>query len=252
MKKILFVLFCLPIIGFSQTYKNSIYNEDEVEWDEAGIAKDSLTGTVLTGTVKSTYSGGEHSLREYKNGKLNGFWIEYYKNNQIHFIKSFENGFQKGPYYEYYPNGQLSTVSCHNANKQGTKGFFCDGNWTTWNEDGKITGIWFYKNGRMQSSTSFMYNKLGALIHENKWSYNKTIKGYAKQWSYEYNEFDDNNYYFYSEWEYRKKKESLPTLEREYLGNNENGILLSEKKYSDGKLISQKCFDEDGNKIECH
>jgi len=52
----------------------------------------------------------------------------------------------------------------------------------------------------------------------------------------------------------RRSLKEFPRMEKEMdygLDWYENGKKLKEETYKDGELISQKCWDEDGNEKEC-
>ena len=113
MKKLLLILFIIPIISFGQT-------ETKIEyWDNGEVLSQIhyLYGE-RDGSCRYYYENGV-LMNEgfYKNGKMTGIWISYHKNGQIKSHGSYkytESGAysrKTGVWKYYYDTGQLQTES---------------------------------------------------------------------------------------------------------------------------------------------
>ncbi len=139
-----------------------------------------------TGKWVSYYESGEiKSVKNYKNGKLDGYqkmdysqvlymeghskeglkigiWKSYLKkNNQLKYLKHFDNyGNAIGKWEDYYDSGELFSVENYFDNKANGKQteYFKNGNISSVGEkrNGKNEGIWKY------------YNERGTLIYERE------------------------------------------------------------------------------------
>ena len=113
MKKLLLILFIIPIIGFGKT-------ETKIEyWDNGNVLSQVhyLDG-IRDGSCRYYYKNGTlMSEGFYKNGKMIGMWISYYENGQINSHGSYkytESGVysrKDGVWKYYYENGQLRSES---------------------------------------------------------------------------------------------------------------------------------------------
>ena len=92
-------------------------------------------------------------------------------------------------------------------------------------KDGKVSGLWtkWYENGQKESEETFKDGKRDGL--GTWWYENGQKKSEGK--------FEDD------------KKDGL------WKSYYDNGQLKYEWNYKEGELISQKCWDEDGNEKEC-
>ena len=113
MKKILLILFIIPIIGFSQT-------ETKIEyWDNGQVLSQIhyLNGK-RDGSCRHWYKDGQ-LMNEgfYKNGKMTGPWMSYHENGQLEshgsykYTKSERYSRKDGVWNYYYDNGQLQRES---------------------------------------------------------------------------------------------------------------------------------------------
>ena len=287
MKKTLFVLFCLPIIGFSQTYKNSIYNEDEVELDEGtkqpmcneveGLqtADALLIPSDYTGVIKECIDGKVIALANYERGYQNGLSRAWYENGQLEseynysvFSDNYEaeedNSELNGLSREWYEDGQLKSVENYEHGYQ----------------DG-LTRLW-YENGQLKSEQEWTLvdtGNYGADGPEYGFEGHSELSGLSREWyedgqlksegNYNDDEFDGLEREWYENGQLKLEREwnwkyydsnndfgeedtdgysELNGLSREWY---ENGQLESESNYKDGNLITKRCWDTNGNLIKC-
>jgi len=85
-------------------------------------------------------SGKLRETDEYKNGKLNGLTVVYYRNGKKKSETPEEDGKENGYYRSYYPNGQLSVAGW-------LENDLAQGEWLYYDELGKLTSKDHYLNG---------------------------------------------------------------------------------------------------------
>ena len=107
-----------------------------------------------------------------------------------------------------------------------------DGLRRSWHENGQLMregnfkdGLqrWWYENGQMKSEYNYIDDK---------------VEGLRRDW-YENGQLEYEDYY---------KNGKQDGLQRFWY---ENGQLEYEMNYKDGTRLSKKCWDEEGNEIEC-
>ena len=203
---------------------------------------------------------------------------DYYDNGKLKTKGNKKNGKRYGLWKFYHENGQLKEE--RSFNNDG----FLHGKWRLFHENGKLKSETEYKNGKFISEKS--WDESGNVDNENK--SHKTISEYMMdnpgsspmkeyydtrelhvevipiEWVGDYG--DGNITCSYRKEYYRNGKtkeeghlkymmESRDTWrwnqEGEWKFYYENGELKKEGNYKNDKLISKKCWDEDGNEIEC-
>ena len=118
MKKLLLILFIIPIISFGQT-------ETKIEyWDN---------GKVL-------------SQIHYSDGKRDGSCRHWYKNAQLMFEGFYKNGKMTGPWISYHENGQIES---HGIYKYTESGMYSrkDGSWKYYYDNGQLQRESIIKDG---------------------------------------------------------------------------------------------------------
>ena len=112
MKRLLLILFIIPIIGFSQT-------ETKIEyWDNDNVLSQiSYLDGKRDGSCRYYYKNGT-LMNEgfYKNGKMIGMWMSYFEDGQINSHGS----------YKYTESGSYSRK---------------DGTWKYYNENGQLLSL---------------------------------------------------------------------------------------------------------------
>jgi antitoxin component YwqK of YwqJK toxin-antitoxin module len=99
--------------------------------------------TPYTGWSKSMYDDGQiKSLVQYKDGKVDGLWIEWFANGQKEEEANYKDGKLDGLVTGWYDNGQKK----YEVNFKDDK---LDGLTTSWDEHGLKSGEGNYKDGKL-------------------------------------------------------------------------------------------------------
>ena len=123
-------------------------NEDSLI-DRNGVKYQQDSQKPYSGKVFRLYDTGENKNEGiYKDGKLEGLWIEWYENGQKKLEVTFKDGKEDGIDTRWYENGQKKA-----------EGTYKDGK-----PDGKLT--WWYENGQKEEEGTF---KDGRLIESSAW-----------------------------------------------------------------------------------
>jgi len=113
MKRLLFILFIIPLLGFGQ-------NETKLEYYDNGnvLSEIHYLDGKRDGSCRYWYEDRTlFSEGFYKNGKMTGFWISYYNNGQVlsqgtyKYTESGVYSIKDGVWKYYYDNGQLESES---------------------------------------------------------------------------------------------------------------------------------------------
>ena len=105
-----------------------------------------------SGTLFTLYANGSDTIevKEFLNGKENGTWKQFYKNNQLKEIRYFENGKKTGWYFSWWENG----------NKKSNAQFLNDeyeGTLKDWSSEGKLIKEMNYHAGHESGSQKAWY-----------------------------------------------------------------------------------------------
>ncbi len=92
----------------------------------------------------------------------------------------FRNGKKHGPFLQYYPNGQLKEKGKYNEAKKV-------GQWNYYNQNGRISSLRSYKNGKLDGVSSNFSSDTGILISKIIYQ-----NGKIKDGTYEYFDKDGN------------------------------------------------------------
>ncbi len=207
---------------------------------------------ISDGLRESFFKNGNISKSgEYKDSKRNGVWKEF--NIDGHLISEiyYLNGEKEGESISYYENG----------NKKEKSNFKRDrlhGKKIEWNENGDIERETIYKdnvlvtyiqfeNGKLSFEGEMIEGKLdgpfksfyesGKVLNEGRMKKNKQHgewKGYYKNGKIE--------------WEGRMEENEK---DGEWKGYYESGNIRRIGIFNNGVILSQQCWDENGNKINC-
>ena len=136
MKRLLFILFIIPLLGFGQ-------NETKLEYYD--------NGNVL-------------SQIHYLDGKRDGSFRHWYKNGQLMNEGFYKNGKMIGTFISYYENGQIQN---HGNYKYTESGVYSrkDGVWKYYHDNGKIQSESIIKDGVEELK---FYDKEGNLLPEGE------------------------------------------------------------------------------------
>ncbi len=146
-----------------------VYWKNVVNWDEGGATFDPDEGEGLR--WEWYYKDGERadgisrgwfpnsnlkSEHTWKDGKLNGKWIQWKETGEKEIVKYYKDGNHDGSYIEWYKNGEKL--------KEGTY------------KDGNYDGLWtyWYINGQKRWEKTF---KLGEIISEINYNKDGQITG---------------------------------------------------------------------------
>lgn len=158
-----------------------------------------------TGIMFCCLNGKVKELRNYKNDKIDGFWMEWFENGQLKSEVNFKDGEFDGISRTWYENGQLSSEANYKVGKY-------EGLVRSWFENGQLSQEENYKNGLQDGLMRWWYES-GKLYFEGNYIEDKH-DGLSRRW-------------------------------------HENGQKDREWIYKDGELISETCWDENGNLIKC-
>ncbi len=135
------------------------------------------------GWYKGYYTDGPQLREEaqYKDNKLEGERILFYKNGKPESVEIYQNGVFEGPYKMYYPNGQLGQEGMYiNGAMSGDWKFYHDtgvlkevvffkdnnenGPFKEYHKNGKISIEGTYENGNYEVGELKKYDESGTLF----------------------------------------------------------------------------------------
>jgi len=175
----------------------------------------------VTGIVFENHSNGQNSsIENFRNGEWEGTQTYWYEDGQMDKKLHYKSGQKDGMQFYWYSDGQNSSIeNFRNGEWEGTQ--------TYWYEDGTKQLEVKYKNGK-QNGISKKWYKNGQLEVETSWTDGKSDGKVDRGW------FENGQL------KYQGGK-----------GWYSNGALRYETKMEGGKIIFSKCWDVDGNVIEC-
>jgi antitoxin component YwqK of YwqJK toxin-antitoxin module len=100
--------------------------------------------------VKTVYFPGTELVKqsvEYKDGKKNGYFTEYYRKGNLKARQFYINDTLDDTTVIYYPNGQLQTLHVY-------KNKLRHGCWSEYNKEGRLYSEMFFKEGLLDSTCS--------------------------------------------------------------------------------------------------
>ena len=117
--------------------------------------------TPYTGWAKVMWGNGQiRAVGQYKDGKPEGFAIEWYRNGQKKSEENFKYGKPDGIQSNYYENGQKESVENWKDGKQ-------DGLATMWYSTGQKAGETYYKDGVIKPNQK-LFQKNGQIVLESR------------------------------------------------------------------------------------
>ncbi len=122
------IIFCLTSSAvWSKTLDDLIYR-DKIYYKK-------FTEVIFSGEVRSIEQG------LIKNGKREGFWVNYHSNGELKSKGEFKNGKKEGPWVKHYNNKQLkSKGNFKNGKKEGFR-------------------VKYYRSGQLKSKGNFKNGK---------------------------------------------------------------------------------------------
>jgi len=216
-------------------------------------------------------NGRKEEEKTYENGELNGKYLRWYENGQIKEISNYEKGLRIGWQREYLENGTLlyevnlingnGKISYEYADMYAKKNIKIEKIYIFGKEVNppigkkyEISDPWLdetntleysFENGELNGQERGFYGEASSeskykngLIKEH--NYKNGIKhGVYKTWN-KNGILDYEAVYFYDQ------------LDGECKSWYNNGELQHLEKYNKGKLISEKCWDENGKLMDCN
>lgn len=132
-----------PTEFVNSTSKNFVLTNDIIYAD----------GKLFTGTVFNLYENSIDTLQitSYKNGLLDGKFINFYPNQKVRSIRYFEEGKKVGNYDAWWQNGKKQ------LEYQFTNDEY-NGTCKEWNVDGQLIKLMNYKMGHEDGSQQLWYD----------------------------------------------------------------------------------------------
>ena len=130
MKRLLFILFIIPLLGFGQ-------NETKLEYYDNGniLSQIHYLDGKRDGSCRYYYQNGTLMTEGfYKNGKMTGMWMSYFEDGQLEshgiykYTESEVYSRKDGVWKYYYDNGQLERKSIIKDGIEELKFYDKDGN----------------------------------------------------------------------------------------------------------------------------
>lgn len=119
------------------------------------------TSPLFTGKKSEYYSNGaKYKEISYKEGKLDGEYIQYYGNGQIEFIRTLRNDYMQGPSKNFYQSGQQQFSGYYSFGKKS-------GSWTSWYESGKVKAQETYQDDHLNETCTYYYENGNIEIKSN-------------------------------------------------------------------------------------
>ena len=136
------------------------------------------------------------------------------------------------PVVETYENGNIESITYHKKSRTGIE---------------KVKYEQYYENGQKKSEGKFEDDKKDGLWKDYYENGQLQEEGHYKEGKYEglWRRYFDNGI-LSIKGNYKNDKQ-----EGFWKSYYDNGQLKYEWNYKEGELISQKCWDEDGNEKEC-
>ena len=267
MKKLLFILLCVPLIGLGQQ-TGCIEGDCKNGYGIWTYSGNKYEGDFLNGRRhgKGTYTWA-HGWKyegEWDNHRMHGQGTIYDPDGRTIQEGMFRDNFFYDnigtkifieKYDEYIPD-PIGEMICKTTLIDGKK----EGKSTCYHSNGKLwiecyyindvkngTYKWYFENGKLFSECNYVNGEKGG-IERQYHSTNGTLSHIIK-WTngvkIEYIAFHDNGKLFA---EAKFKKGKRDGAEKLY---NKNGQLVKKTIYKDGQVISIICFDQNMSEIEC-
>jgi antitoxin component YwqK of YwqJK toxin-antitoxin module len=216
--------FCLllSIIFISGIQSQNRYSESQLDWDIEDGGKVYFyknTKQRFSGIVFQTYENGQISFEEQVHNGKGVSYKSWYKNGKLEHDENENLGIKK----DFYENGKLKSITHEHFTKNiGNEKEFE----YIYDENGFTIHKEFYENGQLKSEyeSGSTVNSFFIGTH-NEYFDNGMIK---ERCYFKNGQFDGKYFCWYS-----------------------NGKLKYDGSWSQGKVMIEKCWDENGNPIKC-
>ena len=235
MKKLLLIV--LPLLLVVGCSKEPI-NIDKLT-DVDGIYYDTDTGERYSGQVFGLDMGKDEGT--LKNGRKDGLWVIYNQNGKKKYERTYKDGKLDGLWTNWYDNGQKRSETTFKNGK----------------EEGLVT--WWYENGQKWSETTY---KNGKKISSKQWNEDGSVEGIPYITYYDNGQLSEKGILkndkldgLWTNW-YKNGQKMMETTWKDGIpiglgtGWYENGQKEWEQTYKNRRVISSKCWDEDGNECD--
>ena len=264
MKKILLILLLtLPFIGFGQfTQLNKDIYDYKLYFDSGKIMEEGFSnGVNTTGLIKEYYQNGQlekigvYKLPEYseednkKNGRKRwkpslriGVWKQYYDNGNLSSTGSYSNGEMVGVWRNFYEDGQMKELLHVVSNKKLKSNAIplteqWNGEQVYVNKHKK-----YHTNGTLKREIDLVKGKMKEYLSNGQLN---------SEFMINHNGRNGLNKNYNKNGQLVSKGKFINDKREGVWKYYENGELECERNYIDNKIISEKCWDEDGNEIDC-
>lgn len=153
LSKIYFLVLVLLACNKSNLVENNrALNIDSVNLQtQGGITY--FNGNPFSGKVFQLLENGKDTLsvQEYKNGKEDGTWKQFYSTNKIKELRYFKAGLKEGKYTSWWENGKLKAIYLF---KNGEY----EGPFKEWLPNGKLYKEMHYHKGYEEGSQKVWYD----------------------------------------------------------------------------------------------
>ena len=144
----------------------------------------------------------------------------------------YNNGQKEGLWTDVYPNGQLKSEGNY---KNGLK----EGLHKGWSEDGTLTLEGFYQNGKANGVMKW-YHEKGHLAGEGKMVDDKRVG------PWKICDIQENGFCIDAHFKNGKRDGTWKIYHE-----NARDKVWKEQEFKEDKMVSEKCWDENGNTITC-
>lgn len=134
------------------------------ESGQGKLVYSSASAEPYTGWSKKMYANAKvDALIQYKDGKMDGLWVGWYKNGQMKWRRESKNGLRHGEWIGWnikakviakgdFSNGNGLWILWHNNGQKWWEGNYVNnyksGVWTSWHENGEKREHGEYKNNK--------------------------------------------------------------------------------------------------------
>ena len=247
MKEVIFMMLSLFIVESS----TNIYHIDETTgfMDHNDITYLKSTMVPVNGIV---YSNSEDSLTwTFVDGQLNGLSKRWDNNGNLHQEKYFKNGLYDSLFKEFYNDGKLHAKGNYKNDEK-------NGVWKFYYASGKLSAISNWENDNMHGEF-IQFDEDSNITYKTEFKHGDGFYKYYWQNGQLQKEGNIKSNYLDGVWRYWHKNGQLKH-EGNYIDRNRNGLwkfyykngqLQKEIIYKEIDIISEECWDKNGNKIQC-
>lgn len=215
----------------------------------------SVTGELPNGLIKQYDIDGKLvSENNYNAGKLEGVNKSFYSDGKtVATVKNYKNGVLEGKFFEYYENGNKKTESNYKDGiLNGTlKKYSISGTLLSSAQyaDGKLEGLYkeYFVTGKPKKEIEY-YNGLKEGFCK-EYSADGILK---EQYNYSQDKLEGDSHIYYEDGsinEIRKYKNNKLNGDTKIYSNNNSEIPLYVDTYVNGKKVSRRAFSSNGKQI---